>query len=120
MDWTSTTWFYAGVFLKLASFVGLPTLEMEIGLGRPAMTDMLSEDEAVLFGLLGDGLPDLNDWNLEWPPPDSTAALATEPASSPQLASRHRGQPPPSLGKLDRQGMAVLATTRACSIAIIG
>ena len=76
------------IFLKLASFVGLPTLEMEIGLGRPAMTDMLTEDEAVLFGLLGDGLPDLNDWNLDLPPPDSTAALATEPASSPQLASR--------------------------------
>ena len=88
MVWTSTTWFYADVFLKLARNVGLPTLEMEIGLGRPAMTDMLTEDEVVLFGLLGDGLPDLNDWNLEWPPPDSTAALATEPASSPQLASR--------------------------------
>jgi hypothetical protein len=31
-------------FLKLASFVGWPTLEMEIGLGLPAMTDMLTED----------------------------------------------------------------------------
>jgi hypothetical protein len=28
----------------LASFVGWPTLEMEIGLGLPAMTDMLTED----------------------------------------------------------------------------
>ena len=112
------------IFLKLASFVGLPTLEMEIGLGRPAMTDMLTEDEAVLFGLLGDGLPDLNDWNLDLPPPDSTAALATEPASSPQLSSRVQSvdlaSPWPTLGKLDRQGMAVSATTCACSIALIG
>jgi hypothetical protein len=61
---------------------------MEIGLGRPAMTDMLTEYEAVLFGLLDDGLSDLDDCSLEWPTPDSTAALATEPASSPQLASR--------------------------------
>jgi len=80
---------YAGDLSKVGKFRWLMiTLEMEIGLGRPAMTDMLTEYEAVLFGLLDDGLSDLDDCSLEWPTPDSTAALATEPASSPQLASR--------------------------------
>jgi hypothetical protein len=63
---------------------------MEIGLGLPAMTDMLTEDD--FAHIFHDGLPDLDDCSLEWSPPDSTAALATEPASSPQLASRVAGQ----------------------------
>lgn len=52
MAWTSSTWFYAGVLSKIGKFRWLAMTEMEIGLGRPAMTDMLTEDDADLLGCL--------------------------------------------------------------------